>query len=439
MIAAAGYILHVPEGRRETLLEASEDRERAVGQPVPIFDHSRRAPLIVFAAFADDTITHVAMGKKGGPGSGGTGMIRLNMRELVPLEKPVRFEDIARRTPSRFKPHVTRVLASGGLLPSKSLGAVIEILLAIEPGLAGPLGRFSERRAAALARITPGQSANLAIQKETLSIALRIAGMETEEVLRWVPSLETPPHSFLAGLPGAVLREDAMIVADFSRIPGFDAIKDMQFAAKEFVDARDSNSRLMVLMANRLPLEQQTGADLIYYHERHKAFVMVQYKAMDRREEQPAFRWQNGDQLATEIAAMDDLLAVLQACPTDPSPDSFRLHENPFFLKVCKRQLFNPDDKGLFPGMYFPLELWKSLAADSATLGKKGGRFLSYDNARRRVSNSEFITLVAGGWIGTTVTQSSVLERVIELVLETGKTVTFAVKREPSAPSDWQT
>ena len=105
--------------------------------------------------------------------------------------------------------------------------------------------------------------------------------MDTEEVLRWMPASEAPPRSFLAGLPGAVLREDAMIVADFSQIPGFEAVKDTQFAAKEFVDPRDSNSRLMVLMANRLPLEQQTGADLIYYHERHKAFVMVQYKAMD--------------------------------------------------------------------------------------------------------------------------------------------------------------
>jgi hypothetical protein len=379
------------------------------------------------------------MGKKGGPGSGGTDMIRLNMRELVPLKRPIRFEDIARRVPPRFKFHVTRVLATGGLLPNKSLGAVIEILLAIEPGLAGPLGRFSERRAAALARITPGESASLAIQKETVSIALRIAGMDTEEVLRWTPAPDVLPTSFLEGLPGAFLREDAMIIADFSQVPGFDAVKDMQFAAKEFVDPRDSNSRLVVLMANRLPLEQQTGADLIYYHERHKAFVMVQYKAMDGKQEHAAFRWQGGDQLAKEISAMDELLAELQACPADSSPDSFRLHENPFFLKVCKRQLFNPDDKGLFPGMYFPLDLWKSLAADPATLGRKGGRFLSYENARRRMSNSEFVTLVAGGWVGTTVPQSSVLERVIKLVLETGKTVTFAVKRGPPPPDDTAT
>ncbi len=410
----------------------SEESGRAVGQPVATFDHSRRAPLIVFAAFADDAITHIAMGRKGAPGSGGTGMVRLNMSALFALESPIRFEEIARRLPSRFKAHVSRILTSGGVLPNKSLGAVIEILLAIEPGLARPLGRFSERRASVLARITSEQRANLAIQKETLSVALKIAGMETDEVLQWMPASEVPPRSFLAGLPGVIVREDAMIIADFSHVPGFEAFRDTQIAVKEFVDPRDSNSRLTVFMANRLVLEQQTGADLIYYHERHRAFVMVQYKAMNGKDSEAAFRWQDGDQLTREIATMDDTLTALRACPPDASPDSFRLHENPFFLKVCKRQVFNPEDKGLFPGMYFPLELWKALAADPATLGKKGGRFLSYENARRRVTNTEFVTLVAGGWIGTTVPQSSVLERVIELVLGTGKTVTLAVKRGPS-------
>ncbi len=260
--------------------------------------------------------------------------------------------------------------------------------------------------------------------------------MDTEEVLHWTTAPDVSPTNFLEGLPGAVLREDAMIIADFSQVPGFDAVKDMQFAAKEFVDPRDSNSRLMVIMANRLPLEQQTGADLVYYHERHKSFVMVQYKAMDGKQDQAAFRWKDGDQLALEINTMDELLAQLQACPADSSPDSFRLHANPFFLKICKRQLFNPDDKGLFPGMYFPIDLWKTLAADPATVGPKGGRFLNYENARRRMSNSEFVTLIAGGWVGTTVPQSSVLERVIRLVLETGKTVTFAIKRGPPPPDD---
>ena len=182
-------------------------------------------------------------------------------------------------------------------------------------------------------------------------------------------------------------------------------------------------------MANRLPLEEQTGADLIYYNEHYQAFVMVQYKAMEKEGNDFVFRWKAKDKLEEEIARMDALLLELDACPPDDSPASFRMHPGPFFLKICRRQLFNPDDKGLFPGMYFPLDLWKSLAGHPATLGKKGGRFLSYGNASRRVTASEFVALVAGGWVGTTVPQSAVLERVVRLVLETGKTVTFAIKR----------
>ncbi len=228
-----------------------------------------------------------------------------------------------------------------------------------------------------------------------------------------------------------------MVIADFNTLPGFDAVMDTHFAVKEFVDRQDPESKLVIFMANRLPLEQQTGADLIYYHEHHNSFVLAQYKAMNKEGKEAVFRWQAGDQLADEIARMDEILKELEACPVDTSPKSFRMHRNPFFLKVCPRQVFNPDDKGLFPGMYFPLDLWKCLAADPATLGKQGGRVLTYGNATRRLSNSGFVTLVADGWVGTTVPQSAVLKRVILAVLETNKTVTFAVKRKAErAPAE---
>ena len=39
--------------------------------------------------------------------------------------------------------------------------------------------------------------------------------------------------------------------------------------------------------------------------------------------------------------------------------------------------------------------------------------------------------MVASSWVGTTITQSQSLEAVIRAVLESGRTVTFAVKRSP--------
>lgn len=189
-------------------------------------------------------------------------------------------------------------------------------------------------------------------------------------------------------------------------------------------------------MANRLKLEEQAGADLIYYNETFSSFVLVQYKSMDRGTKGPEFRWRRNDKLSAEIARMDALLELLGQQPHDKSPKSFRLHFNPFFLKLCPRILFNPDDKGLFPGMYLPLDFWRALACDSATKGNKGGRILSYENVGRKLSNTEFVTLVANAWVGTTVPQSQLLENVIREVIATGKTATFAFKHHTETGRD---
>ena len=63
--------------------------------------------------------------------------------------------------------------------------------------------------------------------------------------------------------------------------------------------------------------------------------------------------------------------------------------------------------------------------------GPRGGRVLTYDSVGRRLTNTEFVALVANAWVGTTVPQSQVLARVIEAVIRSGKTVTLAVKSEP--------
>jgi hypothetical protein len=431
MITSAAYVLKVPKDRREILLEPEYSRYSGdgltVAQPVPQFDHSRRAPLIVFASFTEGAITHIADGRKGA--SAGTGLVRLNMSDLEPLARPVKFRTLINRSPARVRAHLRKILPAGGKLPPKSLGAVIETLIELEPDLAKRLARFSDRRAELLSRLSPTARMNFAIQKETVATALEIAQIGTEELMTWAPA-EGEQRSFLQGLPQAYVREDAMLLADFSNVPGFEAVSALPFAAKVFQDPENPDIRLTVVMANRLPLEEQTGADLIYYNETYRSFVMVQYKAMDKSSDGPEFRWKPKDQLADEIARMDKILTALNEQPEDGTPRSFRLHANPFFLKLCPRIIFNPDDKGLFRGMYLPLDLWKLLADDPVTKGPRGGRFVNYANVGRRLTNSEFVTLVAGAWVGTTIPQSSLLEKTIRSVLETGKTVTIAVKTQ---------
>jgi hypothetical protein len=437
MISAAAYVLRVPENRRKILLRDEGGRgfyseeQPPAGEPVQRFDHSRRAPLVVLACFKDDAISHIADGRKGN--SAGRGLVVLNMRAIEPLERSILFSQLLDLVPVRIRTHLKRILSSGGKLPPKSLGAVVDVVLSLQPDLAPRLARFSEQRTAMISRLTQPARTNLSFQKETLATALSIAGLESEELLAWSPETREP-RSFLEGLPQTYVREDAALISDFSALPGFNAITNLPFAAKVFQKTSYPPIRMTVVMANRLPLEEQTGADLIYFNETYRSFVLVQYKSMNRGAEGAEFRWQENDKLADEIARMDTLLAALGELPQDRSPASFRLHANPFFLKLCPRTIFNPDDKGLFSGMYLPLELWRCLSRDPATEGPRGGRVLSYDNVGRKLTNTEFVALVANAWVGTTIPQSSLLEKVIREVIETGKTITFAIKHQAESP-----
>lgn len=432
MVAAGGYILQVPEHRRELLLDEAEHgasfyrSKPYVSEPVPAFDHSRRSPLAVFASFEDGFITHIADGRKGQ--SAGTALVSLKLEDLQRLKRPVSFDDILSGTEKRVWRHLKRRLEQGGLLPPKSLGAFVDRITELDSSIGPRLARFSARRATALRRLEPRARENLAYQKEALGLALEIAGLPRDELLTWQPS-DDEQQSFLDGLPGAQVREDAMLLSDFSTVPGFQPVGEVtHYGSKVFSSELNPSIRLTVIMANRLPLEQQTGADLIYFNEAYRSFVMVQYKAMEKRADETEFRWQAKDQFCDEIERMETLLAELRKVPSGDHPDGFRFTDNPFFLKFCPRVVFNPDDKGLFKGIYLPLDLWKRADAAGRFTGKRGGKVLTYENVGRRINNSEFVPLVAESWVGTSIEQSAVLGELIRTVLETGKTVTIAIR-----------
>ena len=379
MVAAGGYILQVPEHRRELLLDEAEHGESFyrtkpyVSEPVAAFEHSRRAPLAVFASFEDGHITHIADGRKGR--SAGTGLVRLNLDDLQPLKRPVLYDEVLSGTEKRVRHHLKRRLDQGGLLAPKSLGAFVDRITELDSSIGPRLARFSARRAMALRGLESRARENLAYQKDAVGLALWIAGLPRDDLLGWQPS-DGEQQSFLDGLPGAQVREDAMLLSDFSTFPGFRPIGTVtHYGSLVFSSERDPSVRLTVLMANRFPLEQQTGADLIYFNEAYRSFVMVQYKAMEKRKEETEFRWQARDQFSREIDRMETLLEQLREVPSGHDPDGYRFTDNPFFLKFCPRVVFNPDDKGLFKGIYLPLDLWKRADAAGRFKGSAAARF----------------------------------------------------------------
>ena len=430
MAKASGFAVFLSKDRMYTFLECVIE-ERAFAEPVTDFQHSRTVPLVCFVVSAGK-LTHIGLGHRGV--RAGTGLRRLNIDKAEKLSGPIFVRKLLNRLPKRNAASVRKRFQSGGLLTEKGFSAVVEIIRQLAPQASTLLDRYSEVRTGRIQGLSAKARENLAQQKEALLTALSIADLSRDPVQEWAPSDETPV-SFLDGLPSVRLREDPMVINDLQNLPGFEVIKTYPYGAAVF-ESEATSERLTVILANRLPLEEQTGTDLIYFNETYQSFVMVQYKAMERENrrngpDQAVFRLPDA-QLKEEIDRMDAMLGELKVCAPNTDIGGFRLTENPFFLKLCLRLVFNPDDVGLVPGMYLPLDYWKLLENDPGIKGPKGGMRITYDNAKRHFDNTSFTTMVSKAWVGTTPSQSQMLQDVIRATLETGKAVTIAIKPKKS-------
>jgi hypothetical protein len=432
MAKASGFAVFLTKDRMDIFLECVAE-ERVFAEPVADFQHSRTAPLVCFVVCAGK-LTHVGLGRRGV--RAGTGLSRLNIDKSEALSEPLSVRKILNCLPKRNAASVRKRFQSGGLMTEKGFSAIVETIRQLAPQASILLNRFSEARTGRIRRLSEKAKENLAQQKEAVLTALSIAGLSREPVQEWSPP-EATPVSFLDGLPNARLREDQMVINDLMKIPGFTLIQgSLNITGSAVFESEETSERLTVVLANRLPLEEQTGTDLIYFNETFQSFVMVQYKAMEREDgpngiPQAVFRLPN-TQLAEEISRMDALLTSIQACPVNASHHGYRLTENPFFLKLCSRLAFNPDDIGLVPGMYLPLDYWKLLVQSPDIKGPRGGLRVTFENAGRHLDNSSFMTIVSKAWVGTSPSQSDVLKEAIRQTLETGKAVAIAVKPQKS-------
>ena len=425
MTTANGYILKPTADRYEMFTEYVND-EMPFAEPVPEFAHSRNVPLLCLIVSKDNHITHVAKAKRGM--RAGTELRRLNITDATRIIPPVSVTSLADSIPDRLQRWALPRLHKGGLLSPKTFVALVDALIQLAPSSCTTLRRFSQERAERIGRLSKQSRNALAFQKLAVSTAVTMAGLSRDSLQEWDPGQDSKPTSFLDGLPTARFREDAMVVSDLIKLPGYDLIKTLPYPAAVF---ESYETRLTIVLANRLPLEEQTGTDLIYFNETFRSFVMVQYKAMEQENDEFVFRLPN-EQLTLELDRMDILRNELMKWPTSVEKDGFRLNNNPFYLKLCPRIVFNPDDTSLIRGMYIPLDYWNILSKDSSIKGPRGGKVISYGNVGRYFDNTEFVKMVAKAWIGTTSNQTDVLENLIRSTIQSGKAVAIGVKTDLS-------
>jgi hypothetical protein len=112
----------------------------------------------------------------------------------------------------------------------------------------------------------------VALEHDALTLALRAFGAPTAEAT----TLALGQRS--TALAGARLREDVVIEHDARWIPGWTLDSSEVTGRAVFTHGREE---LQVFTANKQPLEQLFGVDLIYLNERRRSIVMVQYKMME--------------------------------------------------------------------------------------------------------------------------------------------------------------
>lgn len=425
MATANGYILKLSAERYELFIECVNNEED-FAEPVGEFVHSRNVPLLCLIVSENNHITHVARAKRGM--RAGTELRRLNITNATCIVPPVSVTSLVDCIPKRLQYWALPRLLDGGLLSSKTFVALVDALIRLAPSSGPTLRRFSRERAERIGRLSRQSRDALAFQKLAVSTAVTMAGLSRDSLQEWDPGQESKPTSFLDGLPTARLREDSMVINDLFKLPGYDLIKSLPYPAAVF---ESDKTRLTIVLANKLPLEEQTGTDLIYFNETFRSFLMVQYKAMEQENDKFVFRLPN-KQLTLELDRMNTLRNELIKCPASVEKDGFRLNDNPFYLKLCPRIVFNPDDTSLVSGMYIPLDYWNTLSKDSSIEGPRGGKVISYENVGRYFDNTEFVTMVAKAWIGTTSNQTDILEGLIRSTIQSGKAVAIGVKTDLS-------
>lgn len=393
-------------------LRAHADQGRlAVAVPAANLGLTQTARVALLVA--DGTVGAVAIARR--RQKSGAFDVLVDLHEIHWIEPTLAWAGLRRRLTSEARRKVDQAVRWNGILPPATARVVVETLDRMRPGL----GRTVEQLRA-IVRPAPSNPSPLETivreQRDAVGLGLELAGVDS----RFLPPAELIPAGvpFLRGLEAATVHEAASIRHDATQFPDWIEVESEHLDIWHYRDPDDPERRVTVLYADKGPLEQVTGTDLIYYREEVAAFVLVQYKRM-RREEPSGMRSYRPDgQLKLELARMRGL-GIVDAPPT--AVWESRLSADPFYIKLVNPDLQAGAHRRLVPGMYFSLELFELLQSFPGVQGPKGGVAIGWHNAPRYLTNTQFIELVRGGWLGTRGQASALLNRLIGEVLRTGR------------------
>ncbi len=262
-----------------------------------------------------------------------------------------------------------------------------------------------------------------ALQVDAIGLALRAFGEVDGAV-----AIELRADTELSGIH---LREDAVVEHDARWIPGW-KLADSDLTGRAVFKRGDE--RLEIITANKQPLEELFGVDLIYLSQNRRALVMVQYKMMEPAgKKRHRVQTAGGEFYDTEDPEwtvpidkqFQDELARMDRFDFDLSPDGpFRLSSGAFYFKLVKR---NASTKSR--GIVVSRGHLEHMVNDGQAFGPKGGLRISYRTLDGHYLRGDaFVELLRSGYIGTRGATTDHLLNLIDPALKGGRAVVAAIQ-----------
>ncbi|EKT4484801.1 MULTISPECIES: hypothetical protein [Pseudomonas] len=263
-----------------------------------------------------------------------------------------------------------------------------------------------------------------ALQVNALDLALKAFGVTDGATSVALPGGHT-------AIGTVRLQEDAVIEHDARWISGWH-LSDSDLTGKAVFTRR--GEQLEVFTANKRPLEELFGVDLIYLNKARGSLVMVQYKMMEPKSSKvhrikadtPDIDQLDAKEWTVPInAQFKSEMERMEKFDNDLSPEGpYRLNPGAFFFKLVRRHSAIKS-----AGIMLSLQHLTRLIEDGCTTGPRKGLRISYKALDGHYLRSDpFIELVRSGYIGTRSGTTEHLQTLIEAALTGGRSVVAAIQ-----------
>lgn len=389
------------------------------------FDGPRR---VLAVALFSGTVLFAAILQSAGHGV--TGGRRIRVHSIVPLNIPAAaLSGHLRRIETADANKIVAALAQDGILAGSSWTLFWEFLKSRSTARRDL--EELERKVKAAHEPQDNQAKEVYhLERDALGLASELAGFDRKSILAEVPSslpIEPNPEILKFAQKSAI--EDTCISYDVTKFPGLDRLHESPSGVATFTNKK--GEQLHVVNVNRTQRETATGVDLVYLADSFESTILVQYKMFnvnnDPTTKSPKAAYRLIERDKEQYRKMLAVQGALQARGDRMGVRDYRLGPECVFYKLCHRcEPETPSD--LVPGIYFSVEHWRRLLEDPRSIGSRGADVIGYETADRYLSNTEFIALVRGGWIGARDTPVGRLEDIIESLLKDNRSITIARK-----------